>query len=164
MSEERKIAVYYRKPIAFLGDMKPGDYVYDEDANLCYIDEEYALHFYGLESWRGKDSIVYPITLETDEIMAKMRKLRQKYHDTNIMNATFSRELEQGLFELMRIDVEDKEYGTKMDKVWAKLERRYNELVEHAKALCIYRDPYEKEKWDAEHSKYVEEIEDEKIV
>jgi hypothetical protein len=138
--------------------MKPGDYVYDEDANLCYIDEEYVLHSYGIESWKGKDAIVYPITLETNEIMAKMRKLRRKYHDTNIMNSTFSRELEQGLFELMKIDVQDRAYSSKMDKVWAKLERRYNELVEHAKALCIYRDPYEKEKWEAEHSKCVEEI------
>ena len=156
MSEERKIAVYYQKPIAKLGDMKPGDYVYDEDANLCYIDDDYVLHHYAIEHWAIKDSIVYPITLQTGIIMERMTKLRRRYHDTNLMNSYFSKELEDGLLEIMRLDINDENYGTKEEALWAKLERRYNELVEHAKALHIYRDPFEEEKWEREHMKEVE--------
>ena len=153
----KNIAVYYQKPIAKLGDMNPGDYVFDEDANLCYIDEDYVLHHYAIELWAGKDSIVYPISLQTNEIMEKMRKLRQKYHDSNIMNSYFSRELEDGRFEIMRLDINDEHYGKKEEALWAKLERRYDELVEHAKALHIYVDPLERQIWERDNCKRVEE-------
>lgn len=158
MSEKKEIAVYYQKPIARLGDMKPGDYVFDEDANLCYIDEEYGMHHYAIEHWSSKDSIVYPITIQTNEIMERMRALRQKYHDSNLMNPYFSRELEDGLYQIMCIDINDEHYGKKEDEMWAKLERRYNELVEHAKALHIYRDPLEKLLWERDNCKAVEDV------
>jgi len=142
-----EVAVYYKKPIVKLGEMKPGDYVYDSDANLCYIDEEYHMHHYAIESWCSKETIVYPITLQTTAIMERMRQLRQKYCDSNIMNAEFSRELENALYEIMCIDVNDEKYGDKEEAKWVKLEQRYQELVVHAKALHIYRDPDEKRKW-----------------
>lgn len=156
MSKEMKVAVYYSKPIVRLGDMNPGDYVFDNNANLCYIDEDYILHHYAIESWGSKDTIVYPITLETEIIMERMRKLRQKYHDSNLMNSYISHELEVALHEIMSLDIEEENYGKKEEDMWAKLERRYNEMAEHAKTLHIYVDPLEKLIWERDNLKMAE--------
>lgn len=137
--EEKKIPVYYEKPMVELGSVEPGTYVYDSDAQLCYVDEEYRLHRHSIEHWCSKDTIVYPISLETQRIMEKMAAHRDKYHKGNIMNADFSRELEAALFDLMSIDIYDADYGKKESAIWERLEKRYNELVEHAKALHIFR-------------------------
>ena len=144
MEEKKEIAVYYQKPVARLGDMKPGDYVFDDDANLSYIDEDYVMHHFAIERWCNKDTVVYPVTIMTNEIMERMRKLRQKYHDSNIMNSYFSKELEDGLHEIMSVDINDEDCTKKEEMIWGRLERRYEELVEHAKALHIYTDPVEK--------------------
>ncbi|MBQ8713049.1 MAG: hypothetical protein IJ551_09580 [Prevotella sp.] len=139
MKEKKNIAVYYEKPIVRLGDVEPGSYVYNSDAELCYVDEQYWLHCYGIEIGAGKDSIAYPITLETSRIMAKMAAVRKKWHKGNIMNSTFSRELEDDLHELMTIDVYDEDYGKKETAIWQRIEDRYQEMVGHAKALGIFR-------------------------
>lgn len=138
-NEEKKLPVYYEKPMVELGSVEPGTYVYDSDAQLCYVDEEYRLHSHSIEHWCSKDTIVYPISLETQRIMEKMAAHRDKYHKGNIMNADFSRELEAALFDLMSIDIYDADYGKKETAIWERLEKRYNELVEHAKALHIFR-------------------------
>ena len=139
MAEEKKIAVYYTKPIVAVGEVQPGSYVYDGDAELCYVDEEYHLHSYAIEKWVSKDTPVFPITLETTRIMEKMAAVRNKWHKANIMNANFSRELTSALYDLMAIDVYDEEYGKKEDAIWNSIEERYQEMVEHAKALGIFR-------------------------
>ena len=138
-NEEKKIPVYYEKPMVELGTVEPGTYVYDSLAQLCYVDEEYRLHSYAIERGYSKDTIVYPISLETQRIMEKMAAHREKYHKGNIMNADFSTELEAALYDLMSIGIYDEDYGKKEAAIWERLEKRYNELVEHAKALHIFR-------------------------
>ena len=139
MAEEKKIAVYYTKPIVAVSEVQPGSYVYDGKAELCYVDEEYHLHSYAIEKWVSKDTPVFPITLETQRIMEKMAEVREKWHKANIMNADFSRELTSALYDLMEIDVYDEEYGKKENAIWNNIEERYQEMVEHAKALGIFR-------------------------
>lgn len=111
----------------------------DSLAHLCYVDEEYCLHSYVIEYRYSRDTIVYPISLETQRIMEKMAAHREKYHKGNIMNADFSRELEAALYDLMSIGIYDEDYGKKEAAIWERLEKRYDELVEHAKALHIFR-------------------------
>ena len=133
MKEEKKIAVYYTKPIKAVGEIQPDSYVYDGDAEICYVDDNHHLHSYAIEKWVSKDTPVFPITLETQRIMEKMAAVRNKWHKANIMNANFSRELTSALYDLMEID------GKKEDAIWNKIEERYQEMVEHAKALGIFR-------------------------
>lgn len=142
--EKKEVAVYYQKPIILLGDAQPGTYVYNDDAELSYIDEVYHMHMYGIERWGSKDStIVYPITLETSRIMERMAKERNRWHKSNLMNPDFSRQLEQDLYDLMCIDVYDEEYGKKESEIWSRIECRYQEMVAHAKALGIFRETKE---------------------
>ena len=98
MKEEKKIAVYYTKPIKAVGEIQPDSYVYDGDAEICYVDDNHHLHSYAIEKWVSKDTPVFPITLETQRIMEKMAAVRNKWHKANIMNANFSRELTRSGF------------------------------------------------------------------
>ena len=63
-----------------LGDCKEGDWVYNSTADLCYVTEEKNghrnLHYFAIESFCGNDTIVYPLTLYTKEIMDKIVYLR----------------------------------------------------------------------------------------
>ena len=139
MKEKKDIEVYYTKPIVAVGEIQPGSYVYDGNAEVCYVDDDHHLHSYAVEKLVGKDTPVFPITLETQRIMEKMAAIRNKWHKANIMNANFSQELRCALYDLMDIDVYDEEYGKKEDAIWNRIEQRYKELVVHAKALGIYR-------------------------
>ena len=140
MSEKKEIPVYYQKPIIMLGEAQPGTYVYNDDAEIAYIDEDFRQHSYAIERWGSKDStVVYPITLETSRIMERMAKERKRWHKSNLMNPDFSRQLEQDLFDLMSIDVYDEEYGKKEDAIWNRINCRYEEMKAHAIALGIFK-------------------------
>lgn len=78
-------------------------------------------------------------------VKAYIKPGREFWHyDGNIMNSYFSKELEDGLHEIMSVDINDEDCAKKEEMIWGKLERRYEELVEHAKALHIYTDPVAK--------------------
>lgn len=138
----KEIRYYYSKPIVKLGDCKTGDWVYDDCAKLCYVEKNeemdwFSLHSYGIESIPGKDTLVYPLTHTTKEIMDKMSAHRDKYYKANIMNPDFSRELAQELHNLMLIDVYDEKYQEKAAEIWARLDKKFDELMVHAEALHI---------------------------
>lgn len=141
MAEYKKRPYYYSKPIKAAGECNEGDWVYDDDAKLCYVTKNEEghtiLHSYAIEHWISDDSPVYPVTLSTKLIMDKMTELRERYHKNNIMNADFSRELEAGLFELMQVDEYEEGCQKKYDEIWTRLENRYQELLGHAKALGL---------------------------
>lgn len=142
LKKKKEAAYRYSKPIKNLGDCKTGDYVYSQEADLCEVEvnpekDEYNFYSYGISSWRSKDTIVYPITLENTRIVKQMQELRDKYHKSCIMNADFNRELQDGLHELMLVDINDDKYSDKMNKVWSKLNKRYEELLSHARFLHL---------------------------
>jgi hypothetical protein len=126
-----QIPDYYKKPQVCLGDVPTGTYVYDDEANLCYVGEDNTLHSYGIVSGRHGDTIVYPITLETERIMKKMQELREKYNNDNIMNSQFNHELCEALHNIMNNDIQ------KERETWNALYERYRELHGHAVALGI---------------------------
>ena len=138
--------MYYQKLIKRLGDCETGEYVYDEDARLCYVEKEsdedgdtvFKLHSYAIVSTRfDPDAEVYPISLVNDDIMERMRAHRDKYHKANIMNPDFSRELEGKLSEIMHLDVHLADYKEKCREFWKSLDDRFEGLMMHARALGL---------------------------
>ena len=75
----KNIPIYYQKPIVRLGDVEPGTYVFDSEGKLCYVDERHDKHSMYICTTSGLDTPVYPITIETDRIMERVRELRRKY-------------------------------------------------------------------------------------
>lgn len=141
MEEVKKLPEYYLTPIVRLGDCKGGEYVYDNCAELAYVEKRkdgiIELHTNGFVHGCSNDTYVYPITLATKHIMDKMYALRQKYHNSHIMNSTFSHELSEALHTIMTLDPYDPEYKLKWKDFWDGLDNQYNEMLEHAKALHI---------------------------
>lgn len=88
-NKKKELPYHYTKPIRKVGELKHGEWVYDEDANLCYVTDSeglgISLHHYCIESIPPLDSIVYPLTLSTKEIMDKMHEHRMKYHNAKMM-------------------------------------------------------------------------------
>ena len=143
MKEEKKRPYYYSKPIKAAAECKEGEWVYDDDAKLCYVtkneDGHTILHSYAIEHWISDDAPVYPVTLATKEIMDKMAAHRDLYHQNHIMNADFSRELEAELYNLMLVDEYADDCKEKYDEIWTRMEARYQELLGHAKALGLVK-------------------------
>lgn len=140
-NKKKELPYYYTKPIRKVGELKHGEWVYDEDANLCYVTDSeglgISLHHYSIESIPPLNSIVYPLTLSTKEIMDKMHEHRMKYHNAKIMNPTFSHQLEDDLYRLMLVDETNPECQKQYNEIWSELDKRFEELVGHAKALHI---------------------------
>ena len=146
MNKEKENPVYYTKPIKMLSECETGEYVYNDEAKLCYVEKKdnsygscFVLHSFGGETscGNGEYTEVYPITILTDEIMRDMRAHRKKWHDSHIMNAAFNGELIARLSEIMHLDVEDVDYNQKCKEFWNKLDARYEEMRGHARALGI---------------------------
>jgi hypothetical protein len=140
-NKKEELPYYYTKPIRKVGDLKHGEWVYNEDAYLCYVQKDpeigVRLHYYAIESFPHDDTIVYPLTLATKEIMDKMYEHRMKYHNAHIMNPHFSRQLEDDLYRLMLVDETNPECQKQYNEIWSELDKRFEELVGHAKALHI---------------------------
>jgi hypothetical protein len=134
---------YYTKPAVKLGDCKVGDWVYNQEADLCYVNEseitegEFQLHSMGIVTHCGNDTIVYPVTLITEYIMRRMKALRDKMHEKGLMNPARNHELCDRLNEIMELSIYDPEYNTKYYEFWENLEARYRELLGYARALGI---------------------------
>lgn len=141
--------VYYKKTKKRLGDCKEGEWVYNSTADLCYVTEEKDghrnLHYFAIESYCGKDTIVYPLSLTTKEIMDRMKGIYDKYHNNRIMNANIRRELENDLEELMNIDHdkydedEGQELSNAYEGIWLRVERILEERLEYARKLLIIK-------------------------
>ena len=142
MEEKEKLS-YYLTPIKKLKDCKVGDYVYNDRAELCYVDNcdymegHYVLKSYGFEIGCGMDADVYPITLQTARIMEKMAKHRDKWHKARIMDGAFSNELANELHELMLLNPYEEGYCEKEADFWQRLENRFEEMRAHGRALHL---------------------------
>lgn len=151
------IAKYYQKPITKAKETKEGDWVYDQSAELCYVTkrinsyngaESTVLHSFGIEAWVGDNTELYPLTLQTKYLAERMYAHRQKYHKANIMNSTFSSELEEEFSNIMHVNEEEKDAADKYDEIWDRLNARFAERLQHARALMIVPksfDEHEKE-------------------
>lgn len=146
MNKEKENPVYYTKPIKMLSECETGEYVYNDEAELCYVEKRkngygdcFVLHHFGFETLcgDGENTEVYPITILTDEIMRNMRAHRKKWYDSRIMNPDFNRELIGRLSEFMHLDVEDVDYNQKSKEFWNELDARYEDIQGHACALGI---------------------------
>lgn len=133
------------KPVS---NFKSGAYVYMRDGRLGVVEAKdsgyFSVHTHGLEHWVGKDTIVYPVTLGTSYVAEKITELRDKYYRLNIMNATFSRELEKTLDSAMQIyndlnseDGDSLAAKSAWEGLWEMEEKRLKELEIHANALHI---------------------------
>ena len=142
---EREIPIYYKKLICDLSDCKTGDWVYNHDAELCYVEAPedrngapfYSLHYDGIEMGCSGDTVVYPLTLRTRQLADKMAEHRRKYHKANIMNPYFSRELEDEFNNLMLINDEAEDARKQYEDFWERLNKRLAELLQYAEMLHI---------------------------
>lgn len=143
-----KLPSYYEKKICRMKDLQTGDWVYNEDAELCYVEivpredceygPRYTLHAYMIEILVSEDTIVYPLSLQTKALADRMAEHRRKYHDANIMNADFSRELDQEFHKIMLVDESDRIESCKQYKeIWDRLDARLEELIGYAEKLHI---------------------------
>ena len=144
--KEKEYPIYYRKLICNLSECKTGDWVYNSDAELCYVKEPedrdvstsfYSLHYDGMECGCCGDTVVYPLTLRTRQLADNMAELRQRYHKANIMNSYFSHELEEEFHTLMLISDTAKDARKQYDEFWQRLNDRYTELLGYADKLHI---------------------------
>lgn len=139
MAEERR--PFYEKPIKHLKECNTGEYVFIGDGNLCYVercaDGYYNLYYGGMMMGTNGDKVVYPVTISTADIMDRMRAYRDKWHNAHIMNAYFSRQLEDMLLQFMHVDPYCEDYREKWESFWGGLDKYYEEMLEHAKALHI---------------------------
>lgn len=139
MEKERR--PFYETPIKHLKECNTGEYVFIGDGNLCYVercaDGYYNLYYGGMMMGTNGDHVVYPVTLATSDIMERMRAHRDKWHESHMMNAHFSRELEERLYRFMQIDPYSEDYREQFNAFWQELEAYYGEMLEHAKALHI---------------------------
>ena len=70
-------------------------------------------------------------------IMQEMRKHRERYHNANIMNPDFSRELEEELHNIMTIDDTVEGNGKKYHEIWDRMNERLNKRLEATATLGI---------------------------
>ena len=143
---EREIPIYYKKPICNVSDCKTGDWVYNSDAHLCYVEAPedrrgtssfYGLHYGGFEMGCPGDTVVYPLTLRTEQLADRMSEHRDKYYKANIMNPYFSRELEGEFANLMEIDDQADDAREQYERFWKRLDDRLAELLGYAEKLHI---------------------------
>ena len=138
---KKDIPYYYQKPIKLLRNVRPGEWVYNSDANLCYVGTEpdefgyVTLHHYCIEQHSPGDVYVYPLTLATKAIMEDMEKHRDKYHKSNMMNPNVSRYLEGKLHKLMLIDNSDESAREQYEAIWKQLDDNFDKMLAHKNAL-----------------------------
>lgn len=125
---ETKMKSYYAKPEIRLGDAEPGTYVFNLEADLCYIDDERCLHSFAIQSVRSPEEPVYLVTLETSNIMERMRAVRRKWSGESLMTASVSRFLRDRLRRIMEIDPRDGDCWTREKAVWDEIREMYDEL------------------------------------
>lgn len=126
---ETEMKSYYTKPEIRLGDAEPGTYVFNLEAELCYIDDERCLHSFYVRSVRSPEEPVYPVTLETAHIMERMRVVWRKWSGESLMTASASRFLRDKLRRIMEIDPHDVERWRKEKTVWDEIEEKHDELT-----------------------------------
>ncbi|MBR1500185.1 MAG: hypothetical protein IJ615_11280 [Bacteroidaceae bacterium] len=143
---EKEYPIYYQKLVCKLSECKTGDWVYNSDAELCYVEAPedrggsssfYGLHYDCMESGCCGDTVVYPLTLRTRQLADKMAALRLRYYKANIMNSYFSHELEEEFHALMLISDTAEDAQKQYDEFWQRLNDRFSELLEYADKLHI---------------------------
>ena len=128
----KNIPIYYQKPIVRLGDVEPGTYVFDSEGKLCYVDERHDKHSMYICTTSGLNTPVYPITIETDRIMERVRELRRKYRD-RYKDPEFNGYFESMVHAIMSNDVQDENYTDKEDSMFLQLEARFKLLQKYDK-------------------------------
>lgn len=132
---------FYEKKICKMKDLQTGDWVYNSDAELCYVEigqwekieygPRYTLHPYMFECTVSEDTIVYPLSLQTKALAERMAAHRRKYIDANIMTRELSMELEQEFHNIMLVDESDRlECAMQYKEIWDRLDARLIELQE----------------------------------
>jgi len=144
----RKIPVYYQKFIVDLKDCRHGDWVYDDEGRLCFVEVRpgdgehgpcYSLHSYGIETWCPGNTAVFPLSLATMAIARDMEAHRDKYHRAGIMNPAFSRELREEFINLMLVDDEADDCREQYRAIWGRMNARLEERLRSAEVLHINR-------------------------
>lgn len=127
----------YKKIIERLGNVKVGDLVFNDCAELCVVGENNTLYSYGIECGASSATIVYPVTLASNEIAEKIREYRKKFSENKIMNSYFSGLLSNSFYRLMCIDDDRDGANAEYTKVYKYLDDLLEECIGYAKKLHI---------------------------
>ena len=127
----------YNKIIERLGNVKVGELVFDDRAELCVVGEDNTLHSYGTICSASSSTFVYPVTLASNMIAEKIREYRKKFSENKIMNPYFSNVLSKQMHILMCIDDNKEDSYEEYEKVYKYIDGLLNECILCAKKLHI---------------------------
>ena len=134
---------YYKKKIVKLGSVEPGTYVYDDEARLCYVDNNHVLHPYMFEEWSSLSTEVYPLSVETDRIMRDMRKFEDEWREKGLWGPDFRNKREHAVQEMMRIDNSVEGWWAKEEEIWNNLKKWCEDEIGNDRKMWTVETIYE---------------------
>ena len=135
----KEIPAYYRKKVCQMKDCRHGDWVYDDEGRLCFVeiteqgdgpqDRHYSLHSFGIETVVFADKEVYPLSLTTMAIAHDMEAIRNKYHEAGVMCPEASRELREDMHGLMLVDDDADDCREQYRRIWKRVYDRFTDRM-----------------------------------
>lgn len=143
----KEIPVYYQKKVCQLKDCRHGDWVFDDEGRLCFVEIKarcndkpmYSLHSMCIETGSYEEKEVYPISLTTLAIAKRMEEHRDMYYKGNILCPEFSQELREEFHNLMLVDDTADDSREQYNAIWERMDARLEERLGYAELLHIHK-------------------------